>query len=88
MSNGKKDPARLTRVQIRTVLDRHLGSKAAIAKALGLTSSSISRWLMGQSTSRRVENACREAAERYLAAEREAERLKEEEESSRQLPAA
>lgn len=61
---------KLTRVQIRQVLDRHLGSKKAIAEELGLTSASISRWLKGQSVSRRVAAACLARAERLLEQEK------------------
>ena len=71
--NSKMQPQTdksLTRVQTRTVLDRYRGSKMVIARELGLSSTSVSRWLAGTSKSRRVEAACRAAALRYLAAEK------------------
>lgn len=64
------EEASLTRVQVREVLRRHRGSILEIAADLGITHVTISQWLKGKTTSRRVAEAATKKALDLLASEK------------------
>jgi hypothetical protein len=60
----------LSRKRINTILDRHYGSKRALARELGVSFSYISRVLRGRDNSLRVLQAAEGHALQYLSKER------------------
>ena len=60
----------LKRTEIRSVLDRHPGSKGQIAESLGIKSQNISKWLKGQTVSRRIAEAANSKALELLEQEK------------------
>jgi len=65
---------KLRRVQIREILRRHEGSIGAVATDLGITIQTVSKWLAGQTTSKRVSEAAERRALALLEQERESEK--------------
>lgn len=61
--------ATLTRVQIRTVFDRHRGSRKQIAAALGVSHVSVTNVLKGRGKSARILRAAEQRALELLAEE-------------------
>lgn len=56
----------LRRTEIREVLSRHPGCKGRIAAALGIAPQNISKWLKGQTTSKRIADAAQRMAQELL----------------------
>jgi predicted transcriptional regulator len=67
---GEQRPLR--RKEIHTILHRHKGSIAAVARDLGVTITSVSMCLRGRGTSARIEEALRKKALELLEQERQA----------------
>jgi hypothetical protein len=63
---------KLTRREIRSVLKRHRGASALIARELDVDQTNISEWLRGRLTSKRVEDAIRQRVAELLAGEGDA----------------
>jgi DNA-binding transcriptional regulator YiaG len=62
---------KLRRTQIREILRRHEGSIGAVAKDLGITIQTVSKWLAGGTKSKRVAEAAERRALALLEEERE-----------------
>lgn len=56
----------LNRSEIRKVFKRNIGSVARVSRTLGITHVTVSLWLKGKTTSRRVEAECRRVASELL----------------------
>lgn len=62
--------APLKRTEVREILKRHPGSISTIADELGVTTTTVSMWLRGKTTSARIETACHKRAHEFLQQEK------------------
>lgn len=60
----------LRRTEVRAILRRHPGSIAQIARELGMRAATVSQWLWGRTTSKRIEEAATARAVQLAASEK------------------
>jgi transcriptional regulator with XRE-family HTH domain len=60
----------MTLLQLRRVFQRHYGESARLARQLGLSRGTVSKWFRGHVSSRRIETAVRERASELCQRER------------------
>lgn len=66
-TNRNQDPETMTPIALRRVLKRKRGAMSQIARELGLNRKTVSQWLGGRATSRRIEEAVRSRVSEFIA---------------------